>query len=606
MKKEAETKKDVIKDPTDLRQQHAHVKRSRSKTTNFRLTLQASETRYRRLFETAQDGILIVNAETGQIDDVNPYMIAMLHYSHEEFMGMKLWEVSPFKNTVLNQAAFEELQDKGYIRYKDLPLETKEGKPIAVEFVSNVYKVNGNRVIQCNIRNITESKEAKQKLQDAVTFQQRLIDALPVPVFFKDSEGRYLGCNNSFEKFFGQPKGQVTGKSVYELFPQINADIYHEKDLALLQNPGIQIYESLLTDAAGVVHNVIFHKATFPNMDNSVGGLIGAILDITDLKLAEEKYRSIFENAQEGIFRSMPDGRIIMSNQAMAKMFGYETPEDMMTSITGMVCQHYVNTEDYSRLIEMIEEQGLIKGYEAQNYKKDGSIIWISLTTYAVRDEKGQIMYYDGIIEDITNRKQAVDRIKKALGATVQAIAVTVETRDPYTAGHQRRVAELACAIATEMNLPVDMIDGIRIAASIHDLGKISVPAEILSKPTKLTDIEFMLIKTHSQSGYNILKDIDFPSPVARMVLEHHERMNGSGYPNGLTGDHILMESRILSVADVVESVDSHRPYRPTLGIKAALEEIENNKGTLYDNAVADACLRLFRDNGFQFGDTRL
>ncbi len=177
---------------------------------------------------------------------------------------------------------------------------------------------------------------------------------------------------------------------------------------------------------------------------------------------------------------------------------------------------------------------------------------------------------------------------------------MTVETRDPYTAGHQRRVADLARAIATEMNLPADQIDGIRMAAAIHDLGKISVPAEILSKPTKLTNIEFGLIKTHSQSGYDILKDIDFPWPIARMVLEHHERMNGSGYPNGLTGDNILMESRILAVADVVESMASHRPYRPSLGIEAALEEIEKNKGTLYDNAVADACLRLFREKGYQ------
>ena len=150
------------------------------------------------------------------------------------------------------------------------------------------------------------------------------------------------------------------------------------------------------------------------------------------------------------------------------------------------------------------------------------------------------------------------------------------------------------------MNLPADQIDGIRMAAAIHDLGKISVPAEILSKPTKLTNIEFSLIKTHAQSGYDILKDIDFPWPIARMVLEHHERMDGSGYPNGLTGDNILMESRILAVADVVESMASHRPYRPSLGIEAALEEIEKNKGTLYDNAAADACLRLFREKGYQ------
>jgi diguanylate cyclase (GGDEF)-like protein/PAS domain S-box-containing protein len=135
-----------------------------SEIKDYLQKLQASETRYRRLFETAQDGILILNAETGEIDDVNPYMINMLHYSHEEFLGMKLWEVSPFRDTVLNQAAFEELQDKGYIKYKDLPLETKEGKHVAVEFVSNVYKVNGNKVIQCNIRNITERKSLEAKL----------------------------------------------------------------------------------------------------------------------------------------------------------------------------------------------------------------------------------------------------------------------------------------------------------------------------------------------------------------------------------------------------------------------------------------------------------
>ena len=292
-----------------------------------------------------------------------------------------------------------------------------------------------------------------------------------------------------------------------------------------------------------------------------------------------------------------------MANQAMAKMFGYESPEEMMTSVTDVDRQHHVNPEDRRKLKEMIEEHGFIKGYEAQNNRKDGSIIWISLTMHAVRDEKGQIMYYDGIIEDITNRKQTVERIRKALGATVQAIAVTVETRDPYTAGHQRRVADLARAIATEMNLPIDKIDGIRMAAAIHDLGKISVPAEILSKPTKLTNIEFSLIKTHSQSGYDILKDIDFPWPVARTVLEHHERMNGSGYPNGLTGDNILMESRILAVADVVEAMASHRPYRPSLGIDAALEEIEKNKGTFYDNAVADACLRLFREKATSFNE---
>jgi PAS domain S-box-containing protein len=610
MKNEAKTKKALMGSLVNLRRQPAEMKKSQSETENIMQPSQASETRYRCLFETAQDGILIVNAETGQIDDVNPYMIDMLHYSHEEFMGKKLWEVSPFKNTVLNQAAFEELQDKGYIRYKYLPLETKERKPIAVEFISIIYKVNGNRVIQCNIRNITESKETKQKLQGAVMFQQRLIDALPVPVFFKDSEGRYLGCNNSFEKFFGQPKGQVTGKSVYELFPQINADIYHEKDLALLQNPGIQIYESIVKDAAGVVHNVIFHKATFPNMDDSVGGLIGAILDITELKLTEEtlrdsegRLRTLVQTIPDMIWLKDEDGVYLTCNTMFERFFGAREAD-----IVGKTDYDFVDGE-LAETFREHDRKAMAAGKPTSQEEwitiaDDGHRAFVDTIKTPMYDAQGILIGVLGIGRDITERKRAVERIEKALGATVQAIAVTVETRDPYTAGHQRRVADLACAVATEMNLPIDMIDGIRIAASIHDLGKISVPAEILSKPTGLTDIEFMLIKTHSQSGYNILKDIDFPSPVARIVLEHHERMNGSGYPNGLTGDHILMESRILSVADVVESMASHRPYRPALGINAALDEIENNKGTLYDNTVADACLRLFRDKGFQFGAT--
>ena len=175
-----------------------------------------------------------------------------------------------------------------------------------------------------------------------------------------------------------------------------------------------------------------------------------------------------------------------------------------------------------------------------------------------------------------------------------------VESRDSYTAGHQSRSADLACAIATEMELAPDKIEGIHMAAIIHDIGKLSIPAEILSKPIKLTEIEFSLIKEHARSGYEMLRDVESPWPLAQIVYQHHERMNGSGYPRNLKGDEILIESQILAVADVVEAMASHRPYRPTLGIEAALEEIEKNKGTLYDNNVADACLRLFREKGFK------
>lgn len=178
-------------------------------------------------------------------------------------------------------------------------------------------------------------------------------------------------------------------------------------------------------------------------------------------------------------------------------------------------------------------------------------------------------------------------------------MASVVEIKDPYTAGHQKRVTRLASAIAEELGLPKEQIEGIRIAGLIHDIGKVSIPAEILSKPGRITDLEFSVIKTHSQAGYDILKTIEFPWPIAQIVLQHHERLNGSGYPQGLSGEEILLEARILGVADVVEAMASHRPYRPALGIDKALEEITQNRGILYDARVAEACLKLFADKGF-------
>jgi len=191
--------------------------------------------------------------------------------------------------------------------------------------------------------------------------------------------------------------------------------------------------------------------------------------------------------------------------------------------------------------------------------------------------------------------------LRQSLEQSIETIADTVGARDPYTAGHQRRVAELATAIAREMDLPEDQVNGIHLAAIIHDLGKIHVPAEILSKPGRLTDIELMLVRTHPQDGYDILKNVKFPWPIAEIILQHHEKLDGSGYPQGLKGEQILPESRILTVADIVEAMSSHRPYRAALGIEPALEEIRRGRGSEYDPAAVDACLRLFTEKGFAF-----
>lgn len=197
--------------------------------------------------------------------------------------------------------------------------------------------------------------------------------------------------------------------------------------------------------------------------------------------------------------------------------------------------------------------------------------------------------------------KKSLSKLRKAFGAIIQVLEKTVEIRDPYTAGHQRRVADLARLIAMEMGLSNDRIDGIKITGIIHDIGKIHIPAEILSKPRALTSIEFSLIKTHPQVGADILKAIDFPWPVDQIILQHHERVDGSGYPYGLSKRDILLDARILGVADVVEAMASHRPYRPALGIDKALKEISDNRGVLYDRDVVDVCLMLFKEKNYRF-----
>ena len=197
--------------------------------------------------------------------------------------------------------------------------------------------------------------------------------------------------------------------------------------------------------------------------------------------------------------------------------------------------------------------------------------------------------------------KQSIEDLRTSLNSAIEAISLTGEFRDPYTAGHEKRVAQLACAIATEIGFEADRLTGVRVSAFLHDIGKIAVPAEILSKPTALSTHEYGIIKTHPKVGFDILKNLNFPWPVAQITLQHHETLNGSGYPAGLKGEEILMESRILAVADVVEAMTNHRPYRPAYGIDKALEEIIRNKGILYDPSVTDVCLKLIKEKGFRF-----
>jgi PAS domain S-box-containing protein/putative nucleotidyltransferase with HDIG domain len=342
-----------------------------------------------------------------------------------------------------------------------------------------------------------------------------------------------------------------------------------------------------------------------------IPGGVGIIEDITERKQVEEAlregeefYRTIFENTGTSMILIEEDMTISMANREFVRNTGYSPDE-----INGrMKWTEIVHPDDLGRMVgqhrlRRESQGGALPSYEFRYITKTGDLMDTLLTIKLVSGTKKSI----ASLIDITERKRAeaelqqtLESLRKSVGATIQVMVSAIEARDPYTAGHQLRSANLACAIATEMGLPQEKIDGISMAGYIHDIGKLSIPAEILSKPTKLTDIEFSLIKEHSHTGYEMLKNVESPWPLAQIVYQHHERMNGSGYPRNLKGDEIIIEARIMAVADVVEAMASHRPYRPGLGIDEALAEIEKNRGILYDNTVVDACLKLFRERGYQ------
>ncbi|MGB2906426.1 MAG: HD domain-containing phosphohydrolase [Candidatus Aminicenantaceae bacterium] len=268
-------------------------------------------------------------------------------------------------------------------------------------------------------------------------------------------------------------------------------------------------------------------------------------------------------------------------------------PETAAVMVTGV---------DDPVVAELALEIG-VYDYIAKPFEKNAVLISIA---NALRRRKLEIenqryrTHLEKIVEEKTlSLKKTLLKLEKALKGTIQAIALTVEMRDPYTSGHQKRVADLSGAIAREMGMKKQIIQGIIMSGNVHDLGKISIPSEILTKPSQLNPHELSLIQTHPRTGYEILAPVEFPWPIAEIILQHHERMDGSGYPQGLSGDEILLEARILAVSDVVEAMSCHRPYRPALGIDKALDEIKRNRGILYDPDVVDACLKMFARKGF-------
>ncbi len=323
-----------------------------------------------------------------------------------------------------------------------------------------------------------------------------------------------------------------------------------------------------------------------------------------NLRAAEEQFRGLVEQSIAGIYM-VQDGRLVYANPRCVEILGYERSAELV----GCEAISFVAEKDRTMVAEKMRQriagEAASAAYTFSAVRKDGSTIDVGVHgSRATHEGRPAII---GMIQDISEKQRAEEQIQRyirqlesAFMSTVEVATSLGEMRDPYTAGHQRRVAEIAVAIGAELGFDSRRQEGLRVAGYLHDIGKIKIPSEILVKPARLHANEMLLVREHAQASYEVLKRVEFPWPIAEIALQHHERMDGSGYPQGLKGDAILPEARILAVADVVEAISTHRPYRPAIGIDAALAEIERGRGSLYDAEVVDACLRLFRDKGFQ------
>ena len=458
-------------------------------------------------------------------------------------------------------------------------------------------------------------KQSEEELRLSREQYRTLVETLHEGLVIADPEENIIFANEAFSKICQYSHSHIIKMNWKDILPE---EEFRKllSETAKRKNGISSLYEINLRRKDNELRRISISAVPCMNSSDKFESSIALILDITDrrkaeetLRISEEKYRTLTENINIGVYRNTigPKGRFLEANPAIIKMFGYNDREEFLSL---HVSDLYENTEDRRILNSRLLSFGFVRDEELKLRKKNGTKLFCSVSAVAVKDEQGRTKYFDGVIEDITERKRAEEikkdfkDLRRTLEGTVHALAVTAETTDPYTAGHQYRVSSLACAIAREMGLPEKQIEGIRIAGILHDIGKIYVPAAILNRPGKLVEIEFGMIRVHPTVGYNILQSIDFPWPVAEAVLQHHERLDGSGYPKGLKGEGIILEARIIAVADVVEAMSSHRPYRPAIGRNISINEISRNKGILFDAMVVEACIKVLVEDGFEFEST--
>jgi len=565
------------------------------------------------IVSTMADSLILLDRQ-GNITTVNKAALDLSGYGKDELTGKPVelfFREKGFKGILLDRAIKGES-----IRNDELNFKTKTGNNIPVIFSSSAMMDKAGEMagIVCVVKDITERKKTEMAIVYEQSLLHDLMENIPDFIYFKDEKNRFVRVNKTSAEDRGVTPEDFIGKTDFDIFNEEAAKKCIADDDQVMKT-GKSLINKIekITYLNGMERWFSVTKVPRYDKKGKIIGTIGITRDITEHKQAEENVKNakdeleiILDSVPAIIFYKDIESKIILANKTLADSLKIpikdiigKTPEELFPKD---------QAESMKKGDQEVMISGKLKRNIIQPYTTPDGIRWLNVDKIPYKDKKGKIIGIIGLAKDITEQRkseeelrQSYQQLKKTMDATIDTMSSIIEAKDPYTAGHQQRVSQLATAIAKELHLSQNKIEGIRIASLIHDIGKIGIPTEILSKPIKLSDIEFNLIKEHSQIGYNILKSIDFSYPVANIVLQHHEKLNGSGYPNHLKGDKILPEARILGVADVVEAMSSHRPYRPALGIDKALEEITQNKGILYDPKAVDTCLKLFKEKGFKF-----
>ncbi len=572
-----------------------------------REALRASEEKYRLLVDNAgeavfvaQDGVLkFANPATARIlgrderDLVARPFAELVHPSDREMVVKRHLRRVSGEGGIEQGYMFRVLHSDGSVRWVEINAVriAWEGRPATLNFASDV----------------TARCEAEQARRESEARFGRIFAESPIGMITAGPDFRFTSVNETFCRMMGYTEEELLARSFVDIThpDHVAGDVESVGRMARGEIPSYRTEKRYVRKDGRVVWGALTASA-MRDAEGRLQYFLSMIEDITArreseaaLAESERRYRELASDLPTCVFEAELDGRLTYANRTGLVWFGYDESEiGGGRNVVEMVIEG--ERDRARRTFRSAAEDGAVPSGEYTALRKDGTTFPALVSSRAmVRD--GKTIGVRGILIDISERLEAAQRVERALAGTIHALAVTTEMRDPYTAGHQERVARLAAAIGRRMELSEARIEGLRVAGLLHDVGKVSVPAEILSKPTALTTIEMGLVRTHPETGYAILREIDFPWPIAAMVLQHHERMDGSGYPSGLRGDEILLEARILAVADTVEAMASHRPYRAAFGIREALAEIERGRGTLYDEAAAGACLLVFERDGFRF-----